>query len=350
MTPSPFAAVLAQTPACSHSGSPATCEFFASFAPDRVAVLAGTVIPTILHIVFICVIAYVLNRLVRRAIRRFIRDLTEQGLTKLGALRGLGPLARTEPIDLKRATMRTETIGGVLRSVSTVLIFSLAFILIVGQLGIQIGPLIAGAGIVGVALGFGAQSLVKDFLSGIFILLEDQYGVGDLIDLGEESKPVRGRVESITLRVTRLRDVDGTVWYVPNGEIRAVGNKSQDWARSIIDIGVAHETDIDQASAVIKQVADGLWQEEGWSSQILEEPEVWGVQSFTVDAVALRLAVKTQPGRQPEVSRELRTRIKKAFDEEGIEVSSPQRAVWTSNDNGVESASPHVPSSTPHRQ
>jgi small conductance mechanosensitive channel len=350
MTPSPLAAIFAQTPACSHSGSPATCEFFASFAPDRAAVLAGTVIPTILHILLICALAYVLNRFIRRAIRRFIRDLTEQGLSRLGVLRGLGPLARTGPMDLTRATMRTETVGGVLRSMSTVLIYSIAFILIVGQLGVQIGPLIAGAGIIGVALGFGAQSLVKDFLSGIFILLEDQYGVGDLIDLSEESRPVRGRVESITLRVTRLRDVDGTVWYVPNGEIRSVGNKSQDWARSIIDISVAYETDIDQASAVIKQVADGLWQEERWSSEILEEPEIWGVQSFTPDAVALRLVVKTQPGRQPEVSQELRTRIKKAFDQEGIEVSSPQRTVWTSNDNGVEAPSPHGLPSTSHEQ
>jgi len=347
MTPSSFAAILAQTPACSHSGSPAICDFFASFAPDRVAVLAGTIIPTMLRIVLICVIAYVLNRLVRRMIRGFIRDFTEQGLTKLGALRTLGPLAPTGPINLTRATMRTETVGGVLRSVSTVVIFSIAFMLIVGQLGVQLGPLLAGAGIVGVALGFGAQSLVKDFLSGIFILLEDQYGVGDLIDLGEESKPIRGRVESITLRVTRLRDVYGTVWYVPNGEIRAVGNKSQEWARSIIDIGVAHETDIDHASAVIKQVADELRHEDRWSSEILEEPEVWGVQGFTTDAVALRLAVKTQPGRQPEVSQELRTRIKKAFDQKGIETSSAQRTVWMRSGNGEEA----VPdSSSPARE
>ncbi|MGH8902038.1 MAG: mechanosensitive ion channel family protein [Egibacteraceae bacterium] len=341
MIPTPLAAtVFAQAVACTDSGSPATCDFFASFAPARVAVLAGTVIPTALRIALICIVAYALNRLARRVIRRFIRDLTEQGLARIGALRARGPLARTGPIDLARATMRTETVGGVLRSMSTVLIFSIAFMLVVGQLGVQLGPLIAGAGIVGVALGFGAQSLVKDFLSGIFILLEDQYGVGDLIDLSEDSKPIRGRVESITLRVTRLRDVRGTVWYVPNGEIRAVGNRSQDWARSIIDIGVAHETDTDHASAVIKQVADQLWKDERWSSQVLEEPEVWGVQDFAPDAITLRLVVKTQPGRQPEVSRELRTRIKRAFDQEGIETSSPQRTVWTRDGNSEEVPDP----------
>jgi moderate conductance mechanosensitive channel len=333
------AAIFAQTPACSHSGSPTICNFFASFAPDRVAILAGTVVPPVLRIALICVVGYVLNRLVRRAIRGFLRDLTEQGLTKLSMLRNRGPLARTEPVNLARTTMRMETVGGVLRSVSTVLIASIAFILIVGQLGVQIGPLIAGAGIVGVALGFGAQSLVKDFLSGIFILLEDQYGIGDLIDLGEGSKPLRGHVESITLRTTRVRDIDGTVWYVPNGEIRAVGNKSQDWARSIIDIDVAHETDTDHASAVIKQAADELWKDEIWSPQILEEPEVWGVQRFGPDAITLRLVVKTQPGCQLRVSRELRTRIKKAFDKEGIANSSPQRTVWMHSEDGEETPS-----------
>ncbi len=351
MIPSTSAAtVLAQTPACAHSGSPGVCDLFAGFAPDRAAVLAGTIVPTVLHIVLICVVAYVLNLLVRRVIRSFIRDLTEQGLARLGALRTRGPLAHTGPIDFARASMRTETVGGVLRSMSTVLISSIAFMLVVGQLGFQIGPLIAGAGIVGVALGFGAQSLVRDFLSGIFILLEDQYGVGDLIDLGEGSKPVRGHVESITLRVTRLRDVHGTVWYVPNGEIRAVGNKSQDWARSVIDIGVAYETDIEHASAVIKQVADELWKDDRWSSQILEEPEVWGVQNFASDAITLRLAVKTQPGRQPHVSRELRTRIKKAFDKESIETSSPQRAVWTHYGDGEERPSPRLQRSTSRQQ
>lgn len=326
------------------------CEFFASFAPDRVAVPAGTVIPAALSIILICVIAYILNRLVRRVIRGFIQDLKEQGLAKLGALRARGPLASTGPIDLARATMRTETVGGVLRSVSTVLIFSIAFILVVGQLGVQIGPLIAGAGIVGVALGFGAQSLVKDFLSGMFILLEDQYGVGDVVDLGEGSTPVSGVVESVTLRVTRLRDVMGTVWYVPNGEIRAVGNKSHQWARSLIDIGVAYETDVDHASAVIKRVADGLWKEALWSERILEEPEVWGVEDFGPSEVVIRLVVKTDPGRQFEVNRELRARIKKAFDEEGIEIPFPQRTVWMRAENGEGAPSPRTQSSTSHQQ
>lgn len=335
MVPSPsVTTVLAQSSTCSNSGSPTICDFFASFAPDGLAVLAGTAIPTTLRIALIGVIAYTLNRFVRRVIRGFIHDLKEQGLAKLGALRARGPLARTGPIDLQRATMRTETVGGVLRSISTVLIYTIAFVLVVGQLGIQIGPLIAGAGIVGIALGFGAQSLVKDFLSGIFILLEDQYGVGDVVDLGEGSTPVAGVVESVTLRVTRLRDVMGTVWYIPNGEIRAVGNKSHQWARSLIDIGVAYDTDVDEASAVIKGVADGLWKEPPWSERILEEPEVWGVEDFGPSEVVIRLVVKTDPGRQFEVNRELRARIKKAFDEEGIEIPFPQRTVWMRSDNG----------------
>jgi small-conductance mechanosensitive channel len=341
MISTPFAfTVLAQTAVCSHSGSPAICNFLAGFAPDRIAVLAGTVVPTALRIVLICVIAYVLNRLVRRMIRGFIQDLKEQGLAKLSVFRTRGPLARTGPIDLQRATMRTETVGGLLRSIATVLIYSIAFVLVISQFGVQIAPLIAGAGVLGVALGFGAQSLVKDFLSGIFILLEDQYGVGDIVDLGEGSKPVHGSVESITLRVTRLRDVHGTVWYIPNGEIRAVGNQSQDWARAIIDISVAYKTDVDHASAVIKQVADELWKEELWSSQILEAPELWGIQNVTADAITLRLVVKIQPGSQPKISHELRTRIKKAFDEEGVETPSSQATVWMRSENGEEALSP----------
>ena len=290
--------------------------------PEGVQVLAGKV----LNILLIVLGAWVTNRLVRRLIRRFIADLKEQGLQRLSALRR-GPLATTGPIDLARATMRTETVGTVLRSASTVVIWTIALVLVLDQAGLEVGPLLAGAGIAGVALGFGAQSLVKDFLSGIFILVEDQYGVGDIVDLGEGQTPVTGTVEQVTLRVTRIRDVMGTVWYVPNGEIRAVGNKSHQWARSLIDIGVAYDTDIGHAEAVIKRVADELWKEEPWASLILEEPEVWGVEDFGPSAIVIRLVVKTEPAKQFEVNRELRARIKEAFDDEGIEMPLPQTTV-----------------------
>ena len=187
------------------------------------------------------------------------------------------------------------------------------------------GPLIAGAGIVGFAVGFGAQSAVSDFIAGIFILVEDQYAEGDFVDLGEAS----GTVERVSLRTTVLRDVHGAVWVVPNGEIRRVCNSSQIWARSVLDVDVAYDTDIDLAASVIKEVADELWKENLESATIIEEPEIWGVQNFGADSISIRLAVKTEAG----------ARLKKAFDENGIEIPFPQRTVWVrevENQVGIE--------------
>jgi small conductance mechanosensitive channel len=210
----------------------------------------------------------------------------------------------------------------VLRSVASFSIWTIATFMVLDQVGINLGPLIAGAGIVGVAIGFGSQSLVKDFLAGIFILVEDQFGVGDIVDLGEAV----GVVEVVSLRTTRLRSVDGTVWHVPNGEIRRVGNKSQHWSRALLDIQVAYTTDIEEARGVIKQVADAAWREE--PELILEEPELWGVEKLGAHGIDIRLVVKTQPSKQWEISRLIRERLKAAFDERGIEIPFPQQTVW----------------------
>jgi small-conductance mechanosensitive channel len=288
-----------------------------------VARLAGTYVTPVVRILFILALAFLAVRLARRFIKRTINQFASDGIQTLGWLRGKAPLADTGPLDLQRAALRTETIGGVLRSVATFGIWTLAVVTILGEF-IDIGPLIAGAGIVGVALGFGAQNLVKDFLSGIFIILEDQYGIGDVIDVGEAT----GVVETITLRTTRLRDVEGTVWHVPNGEIRRVGNKSQQWARSLLDVGVAYDTPVDKAIAVLKTTADALWQDPEWCAFILEEPEIWGLERFDADALTIRMVLKVQPAKQWAVNRELRARIKAAFDEAAIEIPFPQRSLW----------------------
>jgi len=193
-----------------------------------------------------------------------------------------------------------------------------------GEIGLDLGPLLAGAGIVGLAIGFGAQSLVADFIAGVFVIIEDQYGVGDWVDVGSAS----GTVERVSLRTTVLRDAHGTVWVVPNGEIRRVGNSSQLWARTVLDLEVAYDTDIDKAATIIKDVADQLWEEQLEVATILEEPVVSGVQSFGADSIAIRLSVKTEPGEQWSTGRILRARIKKAFDTYGIEIPFPQRTVW----------------------
>jgi small conductance mechanosensitive channel len=226
-----------------------------------------------------------------------------------------------------------------MRSVTGFTIWAIAAVTILGELGIDLGPLVASAGIAGLAIGFGAQSLVKDFLAGIFILVEDQYGVGDIVDVGELSgTPVSGTVEGVSLRTTRLRSVNGTVWHVPNGTILRVGNMSQQWARALLDVSVAYGADIDHAQQVIKDTADALWHEADWQHAVLEEPELWGVEALGADGVTIRLVVKTRPAQQFRVMRELRIRIKRALDEAGVEMPFPQRTVWVRHEDGSEPA------------
>ncbi len=260
--------------------------------------------------------ALIVNRLARRTIKRGLRGLHSGGVReRLGAVRRRAPAALLETEELSlRASQRIEALTTVLRSVVTVLIGGMALLLILGEVGIDLAPLLAGAGIVGVALGFGSQTLVKDFLSGMFILVEDQFGVGDIVDLGPG---VAGAVEAVSLRTTRLRAVDGTVWHVPNGEIRRVGNKSQLWSRALLDIEVTYGTDVDLASEIIKREADVVWKA---SEQVLEEPELWGIEDLGPTGVVIRLVVKTTPSDQWAIARELRARIKAAFDREGIEI------------------------------
>ena len=181
----------------------------------------------------------------------------------------------------------------------------------------------ASAGIAGIAFGFGAQSLVKDFLSGMFMLVEDQYGVGDIIDVGLAT----GVVEGVGLRTTRLRDVNGTVWYVPNGQITRVGNKSQEWARALLDVTVAYEADVRETEATIKAVADEMWQDDDWRSKLLDEPEIWGVENLGPNGIDIRVVIKTKPSEQFGVMRELRTRIKEALDAHAIGIPT-QGTVW----------------------
>ena len=234
----------------------------------------------------------------------------------------------TARIAAARRKQRAETLGGVLRSVTTFSVFTIAAIMALSELGANIGPLIAGAGIVGIALGFGAQTLVRDFLSGLFMLFEDQYGVGDVVDLGDAI----GTVEAVSLRVTRLRDVNGTVWYVRNGEILRVGNMSQNWARSVLDVRVGLGEDLTRVRTILEETCHSLWEDEDYNGKIIEEPEVWGVERMDPDAVVVRVAVKTAPLEQWEVARELRKRIKERFGHEGIEIPFPQQVVWNRNE------------------
>ena len=277
-----------------------------------------------LAIIAIVFAAAFVARVLRRGVKRALRTMQSGAVQeRLGAVRRMTPdaLLETREISL-RAEQRIEALASVLGSVATFVVWATAAFMVLGQLGIELGPLLAGAGILGVAIGFGSQALVRDFLSGVFILIEDQFGVGDIVDIDGQTS---GTVEAVSLRMTRLRGVDGTLWHVPNGEIRRVGNMSQHWSRALLDIEVAYDTDLDQAHAVIGDTAHELWR---CDDAILEAPEVWGVEALGAHGMTIRLVVKTTPSEQYRVSRELRARLKAAFDAAGIEIPFPQQTVW----------------------
>ncbi len=273
-----------------------------------------------LRIAIIWLVAWMLSRVVRRFIRRFSERLVGSvGSGRLKRARERAPsILISAQVPSIRSAARAETITGVLKSLSSGVIYAFATVYTLDVLGLDLGPLIAGAGVVGIALGFGAQSLVRDFLSGIFILLEDQYGVGDVVDLGEAV----GTVEAVNLRTTRLRDVNGTVWHVPNGEILRVGNQSQQWARAVLDIVVAHGTDVERALGVMKDSADEVAGRSELAGDVLAEAEVWGVEALTPQGITLRLVLKVTPGSQWKVLRALRQEIRAALTTAGVEMST----------------------------
>jgi len=287
---------------------------------------AEVLLGTPLTILLILVIAAVLRTLVHRVIRRTTSRLASHGSLLRGNL--LGAFGDTA-ILLERRRQRAETVGSLLRSIVSIVVLGIAFILILGELGINLAPIVASAGVLGIAVGFGAQNLVKDFLSGVFMLLEDQYGVGDVVDVGA----VSGTVEAVTFRMTRLRDVEGTVWYVRNGEITRIGNKSQQWARTVLDVPLDYDTDVSTAKTLLLETARDMWRDDHWAAVILAEPEVWGIEAMTADGYDLRVAIKTQPLKQWDVARELRERVRLALGAAGITLGAMQRSVVVVDDD-----------------
>jgi small-conductance mechanosensitive channel len=266
------------------------------------------------------VITVVFRYLVRRAARHMVSHNTQATLDRVAKSTGGGfPVP-----DPTRLGARAETIRSVVANFGTTIIWTITFLLVLEELEINIGPLIAGAGIAGLALGFGAQQMVRDYLAGFFVLTEDQYGIGDFVDLGEAA----GVVEEVSLRSTRLRDVDGVVWHVPNGVVPRVGNKSKQWARARVDISVAYDADLREAMRIILATAEALAEDKAWSERILEPPEMWGVEELGPDGVTVRVIMKTLPGQQFEVNREMNVRLKEALDAAGIEIPFPQQTTW----------------------
>jgi len=247
----------------------------------------------------VVVTAYFLTRLVPRATRRLVNSLQLRAPARLTSV---------------RANERAGTVVTVLGSIFRTIVMAVTFLTILGLLGINLGPFVATATVIGAAVGFGAQSLVKDFLSGLLIVIEDQYGVGDTITTND----INGIVEGLNLRTTRVRTSDGTVWYVANGEIRKVGNSSEGFSQPMVDIVVPPGTDLDRCQELAAEEAAAFARDGEWGGKILEPPTVLGVQGVAADGVTIRVAVKTAVGNNAQVSRALRGRIIERLRREGV--------------------------------
>jgi small-conductance mechanosensitive channel len=313
-------------------------QVFEATGSSSLAGIADWLIDRPLMIFTILTVSWILVRVARRGVDRMVKRIviTDGRSTRRIMIPGLDSVAgldtaedreREDRLRLRRDA-RVASISEVLRSTTTVLIWSIAAMLVLGELGVDLAPLIAGAGIAGVALGFGAQALVKDCISGLFMLLEDQYGIGDIVDLGEAT----GIVEEVGLRTTVLRGIDGTVWHVPNGQVARVGNKSQHWSIALIDIDVAYDADLSAVREVMQRTAEEVCARDHLSDDILDAPQVLGVETLGADGISLRMTVTTAPGTQWGVQRELREALKMAFDAAGIEIPFPQRTVWLRSD------------------
>jgi small conductance mechanosensitive channel len=311
-------ASLAADPGCTGVQNP-WCDLFLKLtAQGWLSRTAGVLLDGTLKMLLIVAVAMVIRSLSHRAIRRVARGIGEgrapsvlRPLLERGAG---GPRQDASVVMLERRRQRAATIGSLLRSIATFVIYGTAFVLILGGFGVNLAPIIASAGVIGVAVGFGAQNLVKDFLSGIFMMLEDQYGVGDVVDFGAAS----GTVESIGLRVSSVRDIEGTLWYVRNGEISRVGNRTQHFSIALVDVPLGHGADIALATKLADQAARAAVAEPALTEALLGEVSVLGVQSVTAECVTLRVTVRTRPGRQVVVRRALFEAIMIAFTEAGI--------------------------------
>ncbi|MFC8201850.1 mechanosensitive ion channel domain-containing protein [Streptomyces sp. NPDC060006] len=263
-----------------------------------------------LRVLLILVIAAVLRVAIRRTITKFIDRMNRTAQAVDGT--ALGGLL----VNVERRRQRSQAIGSVLRSVASFTIMSTAALMILGTFQINLAPLLASAGVAGVAIGFGARNLVTDFLSGVFMILEDQYGVGDTVDAGVAS----GEVIEVGLRVTKLRGDNGEIWYVRNGEVKRIGNLSQGWATAFVDVTVRSDEDLDRVRSVLAEVGEAMSKDEPWNERLWGPIEVLGLDSVLLESMVVRVSAKTMPGKALSVERELRWRIKQAFDRVGIRI------------------------------
>ena len=271
-----------------------------------------------LRIIIIIAVALIVQITLNWVIRRVVKKASERARAdRLEQMRNVTRTAELSDLLLtQRTEQRSAAIGTLLRSVVAITVWTIALLTILPMLGIDIAPLLASAGVIGVALGFGAQTLVKDYLSGIFIIIEDQFGVGDVVDVG----PVIGTVEEVALRYTRLRDLSGVVWYVRNGEILRVANRSQGWTLAVVDIPIGYDEDLDRVREIVDRVGSDMDEDPAYDGMLLGRPTFAGVESVSGEAVFIRVTAKALPEKQLEAARVIRERMKVAFDRAGIVV------------------------------
>ncbi len=293
------------------------CEVLYEWTDNELLAEATSfIVGTPFKIVVIAVTALILNRILRRAISRLSK--------RLGTATAEHGEVVVNQRSVERAEERARTIGSLLRSLSSALVYGAALILMLEALGVSLIPVIAGAGVLSLAIGFGAQSVVEDLLRGMFMLAEDQFGVGDRIDVGA----VNGYVERVTLRTTVIRDSQGTLWHVPNSEIDRVANEAQQISRATIEIGVSYAADLDEAMRVLQTAAESAAADPEWEEIVARPPEVSGVQNLGDDAVEIRVVVWVDAGQRRKFERHLRRRLKDALDDAGIEMPNRQVDVW----------------------
>lgn len=309
MSPVLSASVRPAQPACVQDAGSWCAPFYRLTDNDLLARSADAIMRSALHIAIIVLGAVALRLLVHRLVNRIVRDATEGRVVRL--VRQARPAQQGS---VARNVQRARTVGSVLRSIGSAVILTVAAIMVLAEFGVDLAPILASAGIVGVAVGFGAQNLVKDFLSGMFMLMEDQYGVGDIVDVGSAT----GVVEAVGLRITTVRDENGTVWYVRNGEIVRVGNKSQGYAVAVVDLLLGHAADVGDAAELAGRVARERVKGDDLVGDALDDVEVLGVERVANEGLTLRLTVRVNPGRQFVVQRALYAAITEAFEDAGV--------------------------------
>lgn len=286
-------------------------------------VLLTNVITILVIIVTALVVRWVLHFVIRRVVNQIVTGVKrKQDVEDTQAL-------SASPLAAVRLVQRTRTLGSVFTNFVNITLFIVVVLAIVSVLAPDIlGSFTLLSAAIGAGLGFGAQNIVKDALNGLFMVTEDQLGVGDIVDLGFAT----GIVEEVRIRVTSVRDVNGTLWFVRNGEITRVGNMSQGWARVIVDLAVPYEADIDEVEATLLRAATEMAQTGKWRSRILEKPEVWGLESISAEAMVIRVVMKVRTSSKDDVARELRMRLKRAVDELGLTLPSLSSVVLSGFD------------------